>query len=164
MPYWSAAQLDAGRVNYALHCLNELNYEVYAPRLRTHCVVQGRKVEQRPLLFPSYVFVAIVAQWHAARWACGVVRLVMAGDARPARVPDRVIDEIRAREVHGLVELPKAEKFKPGTPVRVLRGPLEGKLGLVADMRPRERILILLQLLGGQRQVELARSNIEVRK
>ena len=112
-------------------------------------------------LFPGYAFVAIELQWHAARWSVGVLGLILAGD-RPARVPDRVIDEIRAREVRGLVELPKAEKFKPGTPVRVLRGPLEGTLGLVAGMRPRERVLILLTLLGGQRQVELARQNIEV--
>jgi hypothetical protein len=69
MSYWVAAQLDSGHVPYALHCLTQLGYEVYAPRLRTHYISHGRKVERRSLLFPSYAFVMIEAQWHVARRA-----------------------------------------------------------------------------------------------
>jgi transcriptional antiterminator RfaH len=160
MPYWCAAQLDAGRVNYAPHCLNELNYEVYAPRLRTHCVVQGRKVEERPLLFPSYVFIAIVAQWHAARWACGVVRLVMAG-AAPARVADSIINEIKGRERNGAIELVARPRFKPGDPIRVVSGPFVGLAGLYQGMNGHQRVAVLLSLLGGPNRTELPANAIE---
>jgi hypothetical protein len=98
MSFWCCAQLENNHIGLALHCLALAGYQTYAPRLRTVRVAHGRKLESRPLLFPSYVFVWIVAQWHAARWAPGVTRLVMAGDAVPARVPDGVIDELRARE------------------------------------------------------------------
>jgi hypothetical protein len=30
-------------------------------------VAHGRKIAMRPLLFPGYVFVCIISQWHAAR-------------------------------------------------------------------------------------------------
>jgi transcriptional antiterminator RfaH len=112
-------------------------------------------------LFPGYCFLAIEAQWHAARWSIGVLGLIMDG-LRPARVPDAVISEIRARERGGLVELPRCPGFKVGDQVRILQGPLAGHLGLYAGMRARERVLVLLALLGGQRRVELARGAIEV--
>jgi hypothetical protein len=131
-------------------------FETYLPRLRERRVVQGRKVEVRP---PRRLLLRDDPASGPRR--VGRRRARRSDGLQPARVADRIIDEIRAR-VRGLVELPEAEKFKPGTPVRVLRGPLEGKLGVIADMRPRDRVLILLTLLGGQRQVELARQNIEV--
>ena len=97
MSYWCAAQLENNRVALATHHLKLSGYRVYAPRLRTYRFSSGRKVEERPLLFPSYAFVWIDLQWHRARWCCGVIRLIMAGDATPARVPDTVIDGLRAR-------------------------------------------------------------------
>jgi transcriptional antiterminator RfaH len=113
-----------------------------------------------PLLFPNYTFVLIRLQWHNARWSPGVVRLVMDG-LRPARVPDDVISEIRSRERNGLIELVKPHGLKSGMRVRVLDGPLREQIGLLAALRPHERVLVLLQLLGGQQRVELARSSIE---
>jgi transcription antitermination factor NusG len=80
---------------------------------------------------------------------------------QPARVPDAVIAEIRSRERNGLVELPKPRGFVPGMRVKVLQGPLREQIGLLAALRPHERVLVLLQLLGGQQRVELARNAIE---
>jgi transcriptional antiterminator RfaH len=114
------------------------------------------------LLFPSYIFVLIVAQWHAARWAPGVIRLVMAGDAKPARVPDAIIAEIKARERDGLIELPKPPGLQRGDAVRVVLGPLQGLLGLYEGMKPHERVAVLLQILGGQQRVELPSNAIEL--
>jgi transcriptional antiterminator RfaH len=100
-------------------------------------------------------------QWHSARWSIGVSAIIMDGVA-PAKVPDQVIDEIRRREVRGAVELPKAPGMKLGARVRVLGGPFQGKLGLYAGMKPRERVEVLFVLLGGQHRVTLPRGNIEL--
>jgi transcription antitermination factor NusG len=80
----------------------------------------------------------------------------------PARVPDAVIGEIRSRERAGFVELPKVHGLKPGMRVKVLQGPLQDQIGLLAALRPHERVLVLLQLLGSQQRVELAQGSIEV--
>jgi transcription antitermination factor NusG len=90
-----------------------------------------------------------------------VRRLVMDGPI-PARVPDAVIDEIRLRERGGFVELPRPHGLAPGMRVRVINGPLCDQIGLLAVLRPHERVLVLLQLLGGQQRVELARNAIEI--
>jgi hypothetical protein len=71
----------------------------------------------------------------------------------PARVPDAIISEIRSRERDGLIELPKL-RLEPGMRVKVLQGPLQDQIGLLAALRPHERVLVLLQLLGGQQRVE----------
>jgi hypothetical protein len=46
--------------------------------------------------------------------------------------------------------------------VKVLQGPLQDQIGLLAALRPHERVLVLLQLLGSQQRVELAQGSIEV--
>jgi transcriptional antiterminator RfaH len=161
MEYWACAQLEPNRTALALHCLDLAGFATYEPRLREQRRSRGRKITVTPPLFPGYAFVLIVSGWWNARWAAGVRRLVMDG-LQPARVPDAVIAEIRSRERDGLIELLKPRGLAPGMRVRVVSGPLSEQIGMLAALRPRERVLVLLQLLGGQQRVELARNAIEV--
>jgi transcriptional antiterminator RfaH len=155
--YWAAVQLQASRERLALHCLSAVNgFEVYSPRIKAPRA--RREVGTRPL-FPGYCFILIVSQWWAARWSPGVIRIVLDG-AVPARVPDQVIDEIRRREVRGVVELPKAPGLEVGDRVRVTRGPLVGLTGLYQGMNGRQRVEILLSILGSACRVTLARSDV----
>jgi transcription antitermination factor NusG len=78
----------------------------------------------------------------------------------PAVVPDPVIREIKSRETkNGLIEL--APRIRRGDPVRILRGPFEGQLAIYAGMKPRERIEVLLALLGTRRAVQMPRGDVE---
>jgi len=67
---------------------------------------------------------------------------------RPARLPDRVVEEIRAREVGGFVRWPPAPQPRHGDPLRLIRGPFEGQLGLYQGQDGCERTRILLGWLG----------------
>jgi len=160
MPFWACAQLEHGRTQLALHCLGLRGFEVYHPRLRVHRRSFGRKITVTPPLFPGYAFLLVVSGWWDARWAPGVIRLVLDGGV-PARVPDEIIAEIRQREVDGLIELARPPALRRGARVRILCGPFTGHLAIFADMRPRQRVEILLQL-GGEQRVTLAKKDIEV--
>jgi transcriptional antiterminator RfaH len=160
MPYWAAAQLQAQRTGIAQVCLRQAGYEIYVPRLREPRTAHGRKVTRTPLLFPGYLFVWIELQWHAARWSPGVVRLVMNG-AGPAAVPEGVIADLKGRETGGLIDLPQPPKFRTGDRLRVTSGPFAGHVGLYAGMRPRERVEVLLAILGGSQRVTLAVDAVE---
>ena len=70
------------------------------------------------------------------RWAPGTLGLIMDG-LQPARVPDAVIAELRARECNGLIELPKPRGLRRGDQVRIIRGPFRGRAGLYAGMSGR---------------------------
>jgi transcription antitermination factor NusG len=70
-------------------------------------------------------------------------------------VPDRVIEELRSREKNGIIQLPKKPQpagsgFSLNERVRVRTGVMRGLFGLYAGQRPRNRVAILMQLLGGQ--------------
>src|SRR5215469_14185315 len=159
--YWCCAQVEPGRERLASYTLALAGYEIYQPLLREQRRSRhGRRITVTPPLFPGYLFVWVVRGWWDARWSPGVVRLIMDGLV-PAHVPDAVISEIRSRERNGLVELLKPRGLKPGTRVRVVSGPLSEQIGMLAALRPHERVLVLLQLLGGQQRVELARNAIE---
>src|SRR5262245_9438220 len=158
--YWCAARLQGHRESLALHCLELAGYETYYPRLRDRRIRHGRRVSFTPPLFPGYAFIAIELQWHTARWSAGVVNLIMAG-AGPAHVPDAVIAGIRGREVDGLIELTPPTPLRRGARVKILHGPFRDCLAIYADTKPRERVEILLQLLGGEQRVGLAKGDVE---
>ena len=158
--FWCAARLRPQHENYALYCLGVSGFAVYFPKLRQRRTVRGRRVETSPALFPGYAFVWIELQWHAARWCPGILGLIMDRVA-PARVPDRVIAEIRSRERDGLVELPRAPGLRRGDAIRVTQGPLEGLRGLYDGQKPHQRVEVLLALLGARQRVELPASSVE---
>ena len=79
----------------------------------------------------------------------------------PAAVPAAVIADLRGRETGGLIDLPRPPKFHPGDRLRVTSGPFAGHVGLYAGMKPRERVEVLLAILGGSQRVTLAADTVE---
>jgi transcriptional antiterminator RfaH len=160
MAYWAGARFQPKHERLALHFLRLSGFEVYVPRLREQRIVRGRKVEISPPLFPGYCFTLITLQWHAAHRAPGTLGLVLNGGG-PAHVPDSVIHELRARERDGLIELARPRGLRMGSRVKITAGPFAGQLGLYVGMRPRDRVTVLLTLLGAAQRVELPKAAIE---
>jgi transcriptional antiterminator RfaH len=158
MSYWACAQLETRRECTALHFLGLNGFTTYCPRMRTER--PSRVKERSTWLFPGYAFVWIELQWHAARWAPGVIRLVMSGGTSPARVPMRVIDDLKARERNGFVVLPQERGLQRGDRVRILRGPFADHVALYDGQTAAERVAVLLMMLGSQRRVELPSGHV----
>jgi transcription antitermination factor NusG len=157
MSFWACARLEMHREALGVGSLQRAGFGIYFPRVKECRIRHGRKIVVTPPLFAGYAFVVIELQWHAVRWAPGVLGLIMDG-VRPARVPDRVIADIRERERNGLVVLPAAPSLRPGDSVRIIRGVLTGVTGLYSGMRGAERVAVLLALLG---TVVLPKADIE---
>ena len=151
---WCVAQIEINRANVAQHCLELADYVVYAPKIAT-------ARQTTTLLFPGYLFVQIVNGWWRARWSVGVVRLLHDGGSEPAHVADRIIAELRGRERNGLVQLPRKPPFQRRDAVKILAGPFAGQFGLFDGMKPHDRVLVLLRLLGGLQRAEFAKADIK---
>ena len=80
--------------------------------------------------------------------------------ATPAKVPDEVIAEIRSRERKGANELPP--KLRRGDRVRVVCGPFRDHLAIYTGMSGRDRVTVLLRLLGSERRILLPRSDVDI--
>jgi len=157
-PRWYVAHTHPRAEQQAMSHLIRQGFAVYLPRFikrRRH----ARRVEQVAApLFPRYLFVRFdpaKARWRAIRSTVGVQDLVCHGES-PATVPDGVIDEIRAREDEsGLVHLGRLMPLKPGQKVRIVAGALCEQIGLFERMDERERVFVLLDLLGRRVRVRV---------
>ena len=75
----------------------------------------------------------------------------------PAAVPEGIIEELKQRQDEsGLIRFERRVRFNPGDTVRVVEGVFSDCLGLYEGMDDRERVAILLDLLGRKVRVLLA--------
>jgi transcription antitermination factor NusG len=153
MAFWSVAQTEPQREAVAVHFLGEQGFDTYLPVI---------KAQRRLLpLFPSYVFVQIESAWWAITRTIGVLRVLTNGD-HPAELRDDVIAKIRAQEKNGIVKLPTPRpRFVIGDKVSVIAGSFLGQIGIYDGMAGKARERVLLDLLGRQVRVELAKNAIE---
>jgi transcriptional antiterminator RfaH len=159
---WYVVQTQVNSEEKAAANLGRQGFAVYLPRYlkrRSH----ARKVDTvaRPL-FPRYLFVAIdvaTQRWRSIQSTLGVSHLVCWSD-KPASVEDGVINSLKAREDEGgFIKLARRSTFLPGDKVRVIEGAFTDSLALVEGVSDRERVAILLDLLGRQVRV-LVRSDL----
>ena len=109
-------------------------------------------------LFPRYLFVAIdlnMQRWRSICSTVGISRLVCNGDD-PTPVPMGIVEALRSREdAGGFIKLDCRPRFRAGDKVRVLDGAFSSCFGLFEGTAERERIAILLDLLGRKVRVVL---------
>ncbi|HEY6859046.1 MAG TPA: transcriptional activator RfaH [Pseudolabrys sp.] len=157
-PRWYVVQTQANAENKAIAHLGRQGFATYLPRYlkrRRH----ARRIDTVAApLFPRYLFVEIdmsVQRWRSIYSTVGVSRLVGNGDC-PMPVADGVISALQCREnTSGFVQLDQRPKFKTGDTVRILEGAFYDCLGIYEGMSDRERVGILLDLLGRKVRVLL---------
>lgn len=154
MPFWSVVRSLPMKERFAASQLELRGFETFLPLVAT-------KRSSQPL-FNSYFFVRIVEQWRAISTCFGVLCLVRVGDC-PSKMPDHEIDSLKAMiDRHGYIKLPEVpaapvgREIAVGAKVRITAGPFGGMSGLYAGQSTRERELVLLNVLGGQRSVAIA--------
>ncbi len=148
---WYVAQTRPHLETKASEHLRRQGFVAYLPRYlkqRRH----ARRIDRIAApLFPGYVFVSIdfaTQRWLSIDSTFGVRKLVRSGD-RPAAVLQSIIDTLKRREnADGLVQLERRPQFSPGDKIRVVGGVFCDCLGLYEDMSSRDRVAILLDLLG----------------
>jgi transcriptional antiterminator RfaH len=157
-PTWHVVQTHPHVEARAATHLERQGYSIYLPRYlkrRRH----ARRIEIVPVpLFPTYLFVMIDMprqRWRPIRSTIGVSHLVCHGD-EPAMLPVAVIDELQSRHNDaGFVQLDLRPKFTPGDNIRIVEGAFTGCFALYAGMADRERVAVLLDLLGRKVRVAL---------
>ena len=150
-PRWYVVQTQSHAEGKATAHLTRQGFEAYLPRYlkrRRH----ARRVETVAApLFPRYLFISIdmaAQRWRSISSTMGVSRLVCNGD-QPAAVAEGVISALKGREgADGLVRLDPPPRFMQGDQVRIVDGVFSACLGLFEGMADRDRVAVLLDLLG----------------
>lgn len=163
MTYWCAVSTKSNAEDKAVFHLMRQGFRVMLPKhlkRRTH----ARKVEWVPRpLFPGYLFVEIDpdrSPWRAIRSTVGIFDVIRFGE-KPAAVPEEIIDEIAARQdENGLVKTHDGDNFKPGDAVRVLQGALGEFEALFESSDDRNRVTVLLNMLGRQVRARVSKNAV----
>ena len=146
----------------AFHLLRQ-GFETYLPRQRRLCRHARRTEEKLSPLFPRYLFVKVdtgAQRWRTINSTLGVMHLVCNGDA-PAPVPEAALSLLKARESSDGTINARPQPFRGGERVRVRDGIFTTLTGLVEAVTDRERITILLDLLGRKARVTLTEASLE---
>jgi transcriptional antiterminator RfaH len=156
MNRWYVVQTHSMREEIAAINLRRQGYVVYLPRYlkkRSH----ARRVDwvAKPL-FPRYLFVEMDAEatpWRAICSTIGVTRFICLSDM-PAPVPIGVVEEIIAREnEEGYVEFSSEFLFKKGQTLEITNGPMAEISAVFECVNDKDRITVLMDLMGRQIRV-----------
>ena len=155
---WYAVQTHLRAEEKALFNLRRQGFESYLPlylKRRLH----ARRVDWVPApFFPGYLFVGMYvdkSRWRAIRSTFGVSRLICNGDA-PTPVPEGIVEEIKSREDDGgLIILATEGSFRKGQEIQIAGGPLDTLSGIFECIDAKERVIILLELMGRQIRARL---------
>jgi len=114
--------------------------------------------------FPGYEFIyfSYPRQYQLVRYTRGVKRVVGNREG-PIPIPEEIIQEIKAREVNGLIELYKyGEEPEVGDEIEVVEGPLKGIRGIFKKELPeKERVMILLSYVSYQGQLLIEKKKLK---
>jgi transcription antitermination factor NusG len=156
---WAVAICAPNCEALAVRGLARQGVESYHPRFRQ----RQRNGEVLRPLFPGYLFVAsrdmgVSVSCRSVLGTRGVVGLLMSG-GEPALLSDLVVQSVRDREGRdGVVELPEA--FAAGTRVRINAGVLGGLEGLCAGLNGKNRVFVLLHMLGRELTARCERADL----
>ena len=157
-PSWHVVQVHVHAEAKAQIHLARQGFETYLPRyLRRRRHARRTDMVAAPL-YPSYLFVTFnpsIHRWRSIQSTVGVARLVCNGET-PAAIDGAIIDGLRSREnEQGYIQLERRPQFAAGDKVRVREGVFCDCFGLFESLSDRERVAILLELLGRKVRVVL---------
>jgi transcriptional antiterminator RfaH len=151
---WIVARTKPSRERWAAENVANQGYDYYFPK-----IFQVRKnIARAEPLFPCYLFIKTDGSWRVLLSTFGISSVVVFGNS-PATVSQQIIDNFKARETDGCVELPALEecaaRFKEGERVRIKEGLFSGHVGVYQGQDPKQREKVLLDFLGRKTSVLL---------
>jgi transcriptional antiterminator RfaH len=146
---WVAVNTHPHRELLAIQNLRRQDFRTYCPMMTKRIRVTRREREVMRPMFPGYVFVAVsraLDQWRPLLSTYGVRRVLRCGNEL-SLLDDEFIQALRAREIGGAIVRP-ASPYEVGQQIRVKRGPFDGVVANIIELDERDRVIVLLDLLG----------------
>jgi len=162
LPAWYCARTKPKHEHIAAAGVSKnLKLEVFQPQLKIEKATLRGVIRVTEPLFPCYIFVrcVIAERMDDIQYTTGVSHFVRFGQKIPV-VADAIIEELQQWfSPAGLMTI--EDQLAPGDEVTVADGAFAGASSRVLRMMPaRQRIQILLDVLGRPTPVEVERSSV----
>jgi transcriptional antiterminator RfaH len=145
---WLVVNTHPHREEFATANLERQGFQCYCPMTIKRIRHARRAYDGKRPMFPGYIFARFTpttGRWRCVMSTLGVRSIVLNGH-QPGLLPDSFITSLRCREVDGIVRTPP-KAFQVGEKVTVQGSPLDGLVGEIIELREKERVLILLDLM-----------------
>ena len=149
MRNWYLVKTKPRQENVAIKNLENQEYCIYCPIV----TINNKHV----VLFPGYIFIHLDKKkenWSPIRSTKGVVNFVRFG-LNFAKVPDTVIEFIKANQLITIEKLKNLNKFKPGDKVQITDGVFKNCIAIFKSYKSEERIILLMKVLGQQQAINI---------
>jgi transcriptional antiterminator RfaH len=153
---WAVVNTQPHREPVALENLVRQGFLSYCPSVRRRITHARRTRDILRPLFPGYLFVHVNSdqlQYRPILSTRGVRTLVRFGE-RPSFLEDEFIQELKSREVDGVIVRPLSP-YKVGQTVRVAGGPFDGLVATIIEMDEKDRLVVLMQFLNRSTKVKI---------
>ena len=163
MRAWYLVYSKPQQERVALENLERQGYSAYLPLVRNRKRRQTRVVHVTESMFPRYLFVNLsdsTDDWGPIRSTLGVSNLVRFGN-EAARVPEGLVERLRAREDEEGLQPVEAPAFRRGDRVRIADGPLAGYEAIFHARSGKERVVLLLDLAGKLARLQVLEDDLE---
>ena len=158
---WYLAQLKPNSHRIAEANLSRQGFESFCPMAMETKRQRGKFIKAEKPLFPGYIFVQHDPEqgpWTPINSTRGVTRLVVFDAQGPRPVPLDLMENLFRR--FGPNVQPEDSDLQPGQVVRLIEGPFADLLATVESVASKDRIWLLLDVLGKQTRVQSARQRI----
>jgi len=130
--------------------------DIYSPKYQR----DGRVLP----FFAGYAFIRFEfpEEYRLVRYTRGV-KEVVGNREGPIRISEKVIEQLKSREVNGYIELEKYGK-EPGLgdEIEVMEGPMKGLRGIFEkDLTDKDRVLILLNYVSYQGKLIIEKKKLK---
>lgn len=149
---WFVIRTKANREINARLQYERQGHDVYLPLIRRTVRHARRNMEVLRPFFPGYLFLHLdpeSADWVAIASTYDAIGAIQFGD-RYVPAPDWVIEDLKAREIGGAIELEmlQSDWLIPGTAVGVRLDSETVTSGIVYSSRGKANVVVLLELMG----------------
>ena len=139
--------------------LHNQNIEFYIPRI---FIVTPKGVIQKPeVLFPGYGFVQLAnTNLQALKNTLGLITIIRFGD-QLAIAKHSMITQFKELEYSSKIQPVAVKRLAKDDMVIVASGPFKGYLSKILTTPVKDRVTILISLLGSERTLTLSAANLQ---
>ena len=143
--------------------LERQGYRTYLPKVEFNKRVKGHYRTIIEPLFPRYLFLSMDTEndnWMPIRSTMGVSHIIRFG-AMPIQVPTQLVTNIEKTVDENGIRHIDQRQFATGDVVEIIDGPFSGYSAIFDSTIGKERVALLLDVVGKQTKMAVSRDNVQ---
>lgn len=158
---WMIAQIKPNSCDLAVRNLERQGFKTFIPKIKTTIKKENRFISKNVSLFPGYVFIGFnpcQLNWIKIKSTYGISK-VLVFNKKPSEISYEIILALKHRyekNIYSTVE----EDFQIGDTIKFNSGPFVDIFARIETVDSKNRIWILLEVMGGYRKLSLKQTEI----